>query len=150
MRQVISWPTSFSISAASRTPLREAGIKARTPTSTSRPPFTTAVTVPTTADFCAKASSSVDQSVGKRLRARQFVVALGVATLHRDWELVPRTYAFGIVVKRAQWQHSLGFVADVQVNELCILGDNGAFQLLRAAFGRMRMGVFKLCEQVAK
>ena len=48
MRQVISWPTSFSISAASRVPVREAGMKARTPTSTVRPPLTTAVTVPTT------------------------------------------------------------------------------------------------------
>ena len=34
MRQRISWPTSFSISAASLAPLREAGMKARTPTST--------------------------------------------------------------------------------------------------------------------
>ncbi len=34
MRQVISVPTSFSSSAASRVPLRLAGMKARTPTST--------------------------------------------------------------------------------------------------------------------
>ena len=34
MRQVICWPTSSSISAASRVPLRLAGMKARTPTST--------------------------------------------------------------------------------------------------------------------
>ena len=35
MRQRISWPTSFSISAALRVPVREAGRKARTPTSQS-------------------------------------------------------------------------------------------------------------------
>ena len=39
MRQVISVPTSFSSSAASRVPLRLAGMKARTPTSTLRPPL---------------------------------------------------------------------------------------------------------------
>ena len=69
IRQVISCPTSFSISRASRVPLREAGINARTPTSTLRPPFTTAVTVPTIADFCANASSSDAQSVGCATRA---------------------------------------------------------------------------------
>src|ERR1035441_6520331 len=46
MRQWISWPISFSMSAASLAPLREAGIKARTPTSTLTPPFTSAVTTP--------------------------------------------------------------------------------------------------------
>ena len=38
IRQRISCPTSFSISAASRAPLREPGINARTPTSTSARP----------------------------------------------------------------------------------------------------------------
>ena len=64
MRQLISVPTSFSISAASRVPLRLAGMKARTPMSTVRPPLITAVTVPTTASFSAKAASRADQSRG--------------------------------------------------------------------------------------
>ena len=64
MRQRISCPTSFSISAASRTPLREAGMNARTPTSTLKPPLMTPVTVPTIVAFSAKACSSDDQSVG--------------------------------------------------------------------------------------
>ena len=65
MRQRISWPTSFSISAASLAPLREAGMKARTPTSTLTPPFTTAVTTPAMAALSANAFSSDDQSLGR-------------------------------------------------------------------------------------
>jgi hypothetical protein len=45
------WPTRASSSAASRVPLRLAGMKARTPTSTLRPPLMTAVTVPATASL---------------------------------------------------------------------------------------------------
>ena len=45
MRQAISWPTSVCISGTSRAPLREAGMKARIPTSTERPPLITAVTM---------------------------------------------------------------------------------------------------------
>ena len=71
MRQRISCPTNFSISAASRVPLREAGMNARTPTSTLSPPLTTAVTVPMIVAFAANACSSADQSVGREiLRAR--------------------------------------------------------------------------------
>ena len=57
MRQRISCSTNFSISAASCAPLREAGMKARTPTSTLRPPLITPVTVPTIVAFSAKAFS---------------------------------------------------------------------------------------------
>ena len=64
MRQLISVPTSFSSSAASRVPLRLAGINARTPMSTLTPPLTTPVTVPTTASFSAKAASRAVQSRG--------------------------------------------------------------------------------------
>ncbi len=64
MRQRISWPTSFSMSAASRAPLREPGMKARTPMSTVRPPLTTAVTVPAMVALSAKACSRADQSLG--------------------------------------------------------------------------------------
>ena len=49
----------------SRAPLRDAGMKARTPTSTLSPPFTTAVTVPTIGVFVANARSSAAQSVGR-------------------------------------------------------------------------------------
>ncbi len=65
MRTRTSWPTSFSISTASRAPLREAGMKARTPTSTLNPPLITPVTVPAMAAFSANALSSADQSLGR-------------------------------------------------------------------------------------
>jgi hypothetical protein len=64
MRHRISCPTSFSISAASRVALREAGMNARTPTSTLTPPFTTPVTVPVIVASSRKAFSSDAQSVG--------------------------------------------------------------------------------------
>jgi hypothetical protein len=66
MRQRISCSTSFASSAASCVPLREAGMKARTPTSTLTPPLTTPVTVPTMVAFSAKAFCSDSQSVGAR------------------------------------------------------------------------------------
>ena len=53
------------MSAASRAPLREAGMKARTPTSTLRPPLTTAPTTPAMDFFSANAFSSADQSLGR-------------------------------------------------------------------------------------
>ena len=71
MRQRISWPTSFSISAASRAPLREAGMNARTPTSTLTPPLTTAETTPAIADFSANTFSSADQSFGRSTLIRE-------------------------------------------------------------------------------
>ena len=71
MRQRISWPTSFSISAASLAPLRDAGMKARTPTSTLTPPFTTAVTVPAMIALSAKAFSNDDQSFGRSTWMRE-------------------------------------------------------------------------------
>ena len=55
---------------ASRAPLREAGMNARTPTSTLRPPFTTAVTVPMMVDFSLNAFSSAAQSVGRSIFPR--------------------------------------------------------------------------------
>jgi len=64
MRQRISCSTNFSSSEASFVPLRDAGMKARTPISTLNPPLTTPVTVPTMVDFSAKAFSSEAQSVG--------------------------------------------------------------------------------------
>ena len=65
MRQRISWPINFSMSAASLAPLREAGMNARTPTSTLTPPFTSAETTPAMAAFSANAFSSADQSLGR-------------------------------------------------------------------------------------
>ena len=65
MRQRISWPTSFSISAGSFAPLRDAGMNARTPTSTLNPPFTTAETDARDAALSANAFSSDDQSLGR-------------------------------------------------------------------------------------
>ncbi len=71
MRTRICCPTSFAISAASRAPLREAGMKARTPISTVRPPLTSAVTVPRMASFSAKACSSNDQSLGWEIFSKE-------------------------------------------------------------------------------
>jgi hypothetical protein len=65
MRQRISWPINFSISGASLAPEREAGMNARTPTSTLSPPFTTAATTPAMAALSANALSSEDQSLGR-------------------------------------------------------------------------------------
>ncbi len=63
--QVISWPTICSKSAVSRTPLRDAGRNARTPTSTDRPPLITPVTTPAMVRFSANALSRADQSFGR-------------------------------------------------------------------------------------
>ena len=52
-------------------PLREAGMKARTPTSTLTPPLTTAVTMPAMAALSAKAFSSDDQSLGRSTLMRE-------------------------------------------------------------------------------
>ena len=71
MRQLISWPTSFSISAASLAPLREAGMNARTPTSTLTPPFTTAVITPAMGVLSANAFSSELQSLGRSTLVRE-------------------------------------------------------------------------------
>ena len=106
MRQRISCSTSFSISAASCVPLREAGMKARTPTSTLSPPLTTPVTVPTMVDFSAKAFSSEAQSVSALdLAARQFVVAFGIAAFDGDLELVARLRRL-VAGKCRQRQHA--------------------------------------------
>src|SRR5437660_957015 len=81
MRQRISWPTSFSISAASRTPLREAGIKARTPTSTLRPPLTAAIKGGLSVDVGVRAfmpasrsgvrdAAEMEKLVGQEIRCR--------------------------------------------------------------------------------
>ena len=64
IRHSISWPTSFSISACSRAPLREAGMNARTPTSTRSPPLTTSSTVPPMVLLLANAASRPLQSRG--------------------------------------------------------------------------------------
>ena len=64
MRQLMSCPTSFSKSAASFAPLREAGMNARELTSTVTPPFTTPVTRPLIVDLSANAFSSALQSFG--------------------------------------------------------------------------------------
>ena len=64
MRQRISCPTSFSISAASLAPLRDAGMKARTPTSTLNPPLITRDHA-RNRRLSAKAFSSADQSLGR-------------------------------------------------------------------------------------
>ena len=58
MRTRTGWPTNFSISATSRVPERDEGIKARMPMSTVKPPFTTPVTVPETVPLASNASSS--------------------------------------------------------------------------------------------
>jgi len=71
IRQRISCPTSLSISAASRTPLRDAGRNALIPTSTVSPPFTTPVTVPPTTVRSANAFSIAPQSFGCSTRARE-------------------------------------------------------------------------------
>ena len=63
--QAISWPTSFSRSAASLAPLREAGMNARTPISTLNPPLTNPVTSPATLVFSWNAFSRAVKSFGR-------------------------------------------------------------------------------------
>jgi hypothetical protein len=96
MRQRISCPTSFSISAASRTPLREAGIKARTPTSTLNPPLIAAVTVPMMVAFSLNACSSDGQSMGREIlpRATSWLNLQDRATFDADQHLVRRALRF--------------------------------------------------------
>ena len=101
IRQRISCSTNFSISAASRAPLRDAGMKARTPTSTLRPPLTTAVTVPTIVVLSANAFCSAAQSFGRSTLAEsEFVVAFWIATLNRDHQLVASLHGFAGTLER--------------------------------------------------
>ena len=61
------------------------------------------MTVPTTAAFCAKASSSADQSRGwADLETREVVVALFVAALDGDEDLVARLDTFGVVLESGE------------------------------------------------
>ena len=151
MRQVISVPTSFSSSAASRVPLRLAGMKARTPTSTARPPLTTSVTVPTTAVFSAKAASSADQSRGWRyFEARELVVVLLIAAGDGDGEGVAGLDAVGVVFEGRARQHAFGLVADVEEDLVGGEGDDRALQLLLAGLGFMGVGRLEVLEQGAE
>ena len=151
MRQVISVPTSFSSSAASRVPLRLAGMKARTPMSTVRPPLMTPVTVPTTASFLREGFFKRGPVAGLRyLESRELVVALFVAALDRDEDFVARLHAFGIVRESGARQNAFGLVADVDENLFGGEGDDGALDLLRAGCGLVGVAVLELGQDVGK
>ena len=71
IRQRICSPTSFWRSDSLRTPLRDLGRNARTPTSTMNPPFVVVLTVPAIAKPSVKASSNCDQFLGRSAITRE-------------------------------------------------------------------------------
>ena len=83
-------------------------------------------------------------------QTRQFAVALEIATLHRDWELVSRVAVFRIVLERGTQQNALGFESDIQIDRFGVNGDDNALQLAGTSFNFVRTAALKLCEQFAE
>ena len=95
----------------------------------------TAVTVPATAIFSAKARSRADQSRGCATRWRELVVALFVAAGNRDGKVAAGLDAFGIVREGRARQNAFNLVTDVEDNLIDSERDDRALKLL--GFGAM-------------
>ena len=106
-------------------------MKARTPTSTLKPPLTTAVTVPRTDDFVGEGFLQRRPIHGALdLEARKFVIAVEIAALDRDQRLVAGLERLSL--QRGERQNSLRLESDVEKNGVGGHGDDRGFE---SAFG---------------
>ena len=109
------------------------------------------VTVPTTASLLLE--SLFERRPVVRLRhfePRQVVVALFVAALDRDRDLLARLHTFRIVPERRTRQHAFDLVADIDEDLFGGNRDNRALNLLCAARRLMRVAALELHEDVCE
>ncbi len=126
-------------------------MKARTPTSTLNPPFTTAVTVPAITALSAKAFSKRRPILRPlHVDAREFVVSVLAASLDRNRQFVARLDGFASLHKFGQRNDSFDLVADIDENGLGSYRYDGAFQAFLARFGLVGMRLLVLGKYVAE
>ena len=81
---------------------------------------------------------------------RELVIALHIAALDRNGELVAPRYGVGIVREGRPQQNAFGLVADVKVHRIGGHRDDSPLQLLWAVFRLVEVAPLKLRKQVGK
>ncbi len=122
IRHSMVWPTSLGRSAMSRTPLRLAGMNARMPTSTRKPPLTASVTTPEMVLLLANAASR------PRPVLRNFDLQGGKQNGPVLIAPTDGDHHFGAGGQpRIGRQNAVHLAANVHEHRICGDGDNGAF-----------------------
>ena len=122
-------------------------MKARTPTSTLKPPLTMRGHGADDGRLLGEGALQRGPVLRPRdLEARQFVVAFGIAALDGDRNLVARLYGFAGALEDGQRQNAFGLVADVEQDRIGGDGDDGAFQLPAAIVRLAREWLRSNCE----
>ncbi len=84
------------------------------------------------------------------LETREVVVALFIAALDPDEELVAGLYTFGVVLESGAREDALRFVADVDEGLFGGEGDDGALDLLNAGAWLVGMALLELGENIGE
>ncbi len=143
MRHSISWPTNFSSSAWSFAPLREAGMNARTPTSTRRPPLTTSSTVPAMVRLLREGRfETAPVARNLHLDGGEQVVAFAIPAADGDQSFHPRLQP-DLGIRR---QHAVHLAADIDKGAVRSNGDDGSLH----RFAPRMVRLFELRKDVAK
>ena len=82
--------------------------------------------------------------------ARELVIPLGIASLHRDQELVARLYGFASALEPRQGQDTLAFVADIEQHGIVCDRNHCALKLFSPVLSFVRMAALVFGEKVAK